>query len=211
MQGSLPAPGKGSVFDSKSDAETWKMFKEGDDGAFVFIYRGYIQSLYHLGMQFTASEALVKDCLQDFFMELREKKNRLGYTDNIKLYLFKSFRRRIIAYKKKESRFISTDHFRDTFAIEFATDEKIINAQFSSDQLNQLKAAIERLSPKYREIVYFYFYQNLSYQEIAGILNYDHVSSARRAVYRVLKKLRKFMPMLTWLAGKSIAIMQLDG
>ena len=83
------------------------MFKEGDDGAFVYIYRVYINLLFTLGLQFTKNEALIKDCLQDFFIELREKRYNLGDTDNIKLYLFKSFRRRIIAYLKKESRFVS--------------------------------------------------------------------------------------------------------
>ena len=71
-----------------------------------------------------------------------------------------------------------------------------MNSQFAEHQLQSLKTALEQLSSKERQIIYFYFYQNLSYTEIAEVLNYDHVSSARRSVYKVLKKLRDFMPML---------------
>ena len=186
-------PIESSAFDHKSDLDLWRTFKEGDDGAFVYIYRVYINLLFTLGLQFTKNEALIKDCLQDFFIELREKRYNLGDTDNIKLYLFKSFRRRIIAYLKKESRFVSGNFLKNSFAIEFAADEKLINQQFSEHRLKQLKSAMEKLPAKEREIIYFFFYENLSYREIAEILNYTHVASARRSVYKALKKIRKFM------------------
>ena len=198
LQIKLPAslPDKPSAFEGISDEALWKMFRKGDDGAFVFIYRNYIDALFNIGIQYTRNEALVKDCLQDFFVDLREKKHNLGETDNIKLYLFKSFRRRIVAVKQKESRFVFQDALKETFAIEFAIDQKIMNSQFAEHQLQSLKTALEQLSSKERQIIYFYFYQNLSYTEIAEVLNYDHVSSARRSVYKILKKLRDFMPIL---------------
>lgn len=192
-----------STFEGISDSDLWKMFKKGDDGAFVFIYRTYVDALYNIGIQYSANDALVKDCLQDFFVDLRQKKYNMADTDNIKLYLFKSFRRRIITAKRKENRYVFQDFSQDSFPIELAIDQKIINAQFDEHQLKLLKTALEQLSSKDRQIVYFYFYEDLSYKEIAELLNYDHISSARREIYKVLKKLRGFMPILLLLASSN--------
>ncbi len=187
---------EGSTFKNRSDQELWQTFKNGDNGAFIYIYRNYINPLFNIGIQYTRDEGMVKDCLQDFFIELRDRKDHLGNTDNIKLYLFKSFRRRIVHYIQKQNRFVFRDPFKEAFEIEFAVDEKIINAQFSEDQLKSLAKAVDKLSIREREIIYLYFNENLGYQEIAEVLNYSHVSSARRTIYKVLKKLRGYMPLL---------------
>ncbi|MEQ8552055.1 MAG: sigma-70 family RNA polymerase sigma factor [Cyclobacteriaceae bacterium] len=196
-----------SQYESKKDIELWDDFRNGDDGAFVFIYKDYIQRLYNIGRQVTNSEELVKDCLHDFFLELRSRRETLGSTDNIKLYLFKSFRRKIIKYLEKEIRFTSSDF--NEYAIEFSIETKIINAQISKEQLQNLQLAISQLSKKEREIVFYFFYENMSYQEIAELLDYNHVSSARRFIYNLIKKLREHMPIVILILLQDISSMQL--
>ncbi|MFY0654549.1 MAG: sigma-70 family RNA polymerase sigma factor [Cyclobacteriaceae bacterium] len=182
-----------SSFESLTDLELWRKFKEGDEGAFVFIYKKYIDVLYQSGIQLTSNDALVKDCIQDFFISIREKISGLGDTDNIKLYLIKSFRRKVIETLGKHKRFIGQELPVEAYPVELATDTKMINEQFTADQLKKLNAAMGSLKAKDREIIYYYFYENLSYGKIAEILDYDHVSSARRSVYKVLDRLKKYL------------------
>ena len=183
-------------FSGKSDLEVWRKFKEGDNGAFVFIYRTYVNDLFQIGIQISGDEALIKDCIQDFFVDLRERIFHLSDTDNIRLYLIKSFRRRTIKYIKKKSRFVGQDQIKESFFVELAADENMINAQFDQDQLLKLNSALAKMKKKDREIIYYYFYENFSYSEIAEVLGYDHVASARRSIYKALSRLRHIIMVL---------------
>ncbi|MGK7396223.1 MAG: RNA polymerase sigma factor [Candidatus Cyclobacteriaceae bacterium M3_2C_046] len=178
-----------------SDYELWHQFKQGHEEAFITIYNRFVEDLYQLGHQLTADSETIKDCLQDFFIELRTRRENLSDTDNIKLYLFKSFRRKIFHTLKKSKRlkFVSDQQEDDTFPAEFSADEKIINAQMDEFQLKQLNEALSKLPAKEREAIYYFFYKNMSYSEIAALYHYDHISSARRLIYKSLKKLRKFL------------------
>lgn len=57
--------------------------------------------LYRYGFQYTKDKALIKDAIQDLFVELRQKRKRLSHTTSIKLYLYKSIRRKILGHKEK--------------------------------------------------------------------------------------------------------------
>jgi len=89
--------------DKLSDKILWEAFKQGDELAFIRIYKNYSKLLYDYGCKYSSDKEMVRDCLQDFFLYLR--KNRLGFgaTNSIKLYLFKAFRRRVVDYHKKNN------------------------------------------------------------------------------------------------------------
>ena len=122
-----------------SDLVIWRKFKGGDEGAFVFIYRTYVNDLFQIGIQLSRDEALIKDCIQEFFIEIRSRIFNLSDTDNIRLYLIKSFRRKVIQCIKKKKRFVVQDQIDESFFVELATDENIINAQFNKEQLTKAK------------------------------------------------------------------------
>lgn len=197
---------KESAYQDLSDLMVWRKFKEGDEGAFVFIYRTYVNDLYQIGIQLTRDKALVKDCIQEFFIEIREHVANLSDTDNIRLYLIKSFRRKAYRFVKKQRQMVSQDQIDESFFVELATDENIINAQFNKEQLTRLNKALAELKVKDREIIYYYFYENMSYAKIADILEYDHVSSARRSVYKILKRLKQIMAISIALFLGSISL-----
>ena len=181
-----------------SDEKLWRLFKEGDEGAFVTIYNQYIDKLYQIGIQFTSDSDAIKDYLQDFFINIRDRKEKLSNTDNIRLYLFKAFRRKVFHELKKKKRFASIANQKEsTFPVEFSIEEKIINAHFDEFQLKKLNQALEKLPVKEREAIFYFYFQNLSYKEIADMLHYDHISSARRLIYKSLDKLRKLFLIIS--------------
>ncbi|SEK92944.1 RNA polymerase sigma factor [Parapedobacter koreensis] len=176
------------------DRSVWEAFKEGDELAFVNIYRTYVDVLFNYGCQFTADREMVKDCLQDFFVYLRNSRAGLGKTDNIKLYLLKAFRRRVFDYLKKTNREIQHNEYFAflQFPIELSSESMYINRQIEAEQLVRLNTALQALNTKEREAIYYFYYEGLSYEQIAEILHVTHVSSARRIVYRGLSHLKKF-------------------
>lgn len=183
------------VYQKLSDKLLWEAFKKGDESAFINIYKGYANILYNYGCQFSPDREIVKDCLQDFFLYLRKNRSGFGETDSIKMYLFKAFRRRIVDYLKKCSR---ECHLIETFAfsqfpVELSSESIYISRQLEAEQLEKLNKALKALDSKEREAIYYFYYEGLSYVQIAEIFNFSHVSSARRLMYRGLSHLRKFL------------------
>jgi len=182
----------------RSDLDIWRSFKGGHEGDFILIYNRFSNILFNQGIQITTDRELIKDCLQDFFVELRTRRQNLSDTDNIKLYLFKSFRRKVFAEIKKHRKHKVYQEMMKyaSFPVELAIDEKIINAQYEKEQLQRLNAALKLLPAKEREALYYYYYQNFTYQEITEIYKYDHVSSARRLIYKAISKLKALLSLL---------------
>jgi RNA polymerase sigma factor (sigma-70 family) len=176
-----------------SDAELWATFKQGDEAAFVEIYKTYVNKLYNYGVKFCGDGELVKDCLQDFFIYLRKNRETLGHTTSIKFYLFKSFRRRVVDYIQARKSEQEKNHLVSGFQlqIEVSHEVKFIDSQLQEQQLLKLNTAIDALTEKEREAVFYYFYEGLGYQDIAEIMNFSHIASARRLIYRALSNIKE--------------------
>ena len=66
----------------------WSQFLAGDNDAYCWLYKVYIQMLFRYGHRFTSDTELIKDCIQDVFTGLYKNRKRLSTPDNIKVYLF---------------------------------------------------------------------------------------------------------------------------
>lgn len=175
----------------KSDTKVWKAFKSGDEAAFVFIYEEYFELLINYCYQFTQNEDLIKDCVQDLFIFIRNKRESVSVTDNIRLYLLKSCRNRLMSYLKKDFTHKSMDAVKGNLFVPMpSTEENIVNLQTRELREKRLRMSIEKLSFKEREIIYYFYYQNMDYQSIAELLGYEHVKSARSLLYKALGKLK---------------------
>ena len=179
------------------DQILWGLFKGGDEAAFIILYQDYCNLLYNYGCQFCQDEELIKDCLQDFFIYLREKRMNLGDTTSIKLYLMKAFKRRVIDYLKKHQKQNkkNEEFLLFQFPVEMSSEDIYIKNQLEEEEIIALKKALASLELKEREAIYYFYYEKLSYEQIAIIFEFSHVSSARRLIYRALGNLRKFIPL----------------
>lgn len=178
-----------------TDKCLWDAFRHGDEMAYINIYKSYSKMLYNYGCQFTTDTEMVRDCLHDFFLYLKKNRAGFGETTSIKMYLFKAFKRRVIDYlKKHSSEFKMNEMFACTqFSVELSSETVFINRQLKAEQLEKLNRALSSLDHKERKAIYYFYYQGLSYEQIAGMLNFAHVSSARRIMYRSLRRLRSYL------------------
>lgn len=180
-------------FAKMDDIEVWKLFKNGKEEALVFIYRAYVNVLFNYGCQFTTERELVKDTVQEFFIELIRNKHNLGDTDNIKFYLFRSFRRKLMRSLKRESRYIKEELTDNASGFRIAHDPELryIKDQLTANQKSILKEKFNCLPEKQREALLLYYYEGLSYEEIATLFEMSKVKSARVLIYRAIDNLSK--------------------
>ncbi|WKN30653.1 sigma-70 family RNA polymerase sigma factor [Porifericola rhodea] len=180
-----------------TDLELWQKFKQGDKAAFILIYNQYFDVLYSYGYQFTQDEELIKDCIHDVFAEIRQSRERLSDTNNIRYYLLKSFKSRFLYYQKKKSFLLSEDYYSDGyhFQFSFSTEQKIIEAQISHEKVEKLNRAVQKLSPRQREVIYYFFYEELSIDAIKELMNVSNRRSIQNIVYRALANLKDLITL----------------
>ena len=177
--------------DLNEDYYLWKSFKEGSDDSFSKIYDQYVDVLYRFGMHFSNDKDFIKDCIHDLFLDLFKYRNKLSMTDSIRFYLVRSLRRKIHHAKIK---IIPLNYNKNIIPLNdkqvLAFEDSIIATETEAENTQKLKKAMKKLTDRQREGLALKFEHNLSYPEIAEILDMT-VESARTSIYRALKILRK--------------------
>ncbi|MFD2035939.1 RNA polymerase sigma factor [Belliella marina] len=173
-----------------SDIEIWNAFRSGSESAFIMIYQNYFDKLYAYGWKICHSEAMLKDAIQDLFIELRKNRSKLGQTSSIKFYLFKSLKRKLIKEEGKWYSNLETVDENYFFDFSFSPEQLLIDRQVDDERSRKLNQAIKQLSPRKKEVVYYYFYEELTYREIQEIMNLDNIKSVRNLIYKSISFLR---------------------
>jgi RNA polymerase sigma-70 factor (ECF subfamily) len=178
-----------------SDAALWAAFKHGDPEAFRHLYSIYFPVLFNYGGQFTHDREVVKDLIQDLFIDLNERKERLADVKNIKFYLFKSLKTRILGVQKKSQLFDFPDFLQQStmFGVSVSAESDWIDAEAGQAKVEALQKAYEQLTNRQREVLMYHFYEGLSYAQITELMGFSKEEHARKLVYRAVCKLRSAM------------------
>jgi len=181
-----------SEYEYFSERELWKEFKKGKRTAFIFIYNRYFDRLYIYGHQFTRDSELVKDCIQEIFIDIDLTKKRLSNTDSIHFYLLKTLKSKLIKVLKKNRRNLLSayqDSF-EPFNIDLSIEQKIIDRQIDEEKMQKLKNAVNNLTHREREVIFYYYYENLTLDQIKQIMGFKSVKITRNLIYKAIKELR---------------------
>ncbi len=174
---------------SFSDQELWVRFCRGEQGAFAFIYKEYIKDLYNFVFQLCRDEDYAKDLIQDVFVRLRFSKSK-SEVKSIKSYLFKCTYNEWISRAKSSSTFASLPESSDSFGITVSFEDRLIENEIGGDRIKYLKEALDSLTTKQRKGIMLFFYEGMSYEEVAEVLSLKNAKSARKLIYRALDRLR---------------------
>ena len=183
----------GKEYQFNSDTLLWHEFIQGNQEAFRVIYNSHVQSLYKYGCHITTDKELIKDCIQDVFIDLSKYRAGLGSTNNIKLYLLKTLKRRIIKSLETGGILGSGDIEKLPFVYEVSPEEELVENETEQARYLHLNKALANLSPRQREAIYLKFVSDLSYDELGKVMKLNY-QSARNLVFRGLEKLREHFP-----------------
>lgn len=176
-----------------SDKKVWEEFKNKKDEALSYIYYQNVDFLFFYGKKFTSDEELILDQIQDLFFYLIKKRKTLGDTENIRMYLLKSFRRRLfVALKKKAKQQELKNAYQPESKIIFSVEEKLISAEEQSEKNMELRRGMQKLNASQREVLYYKFNCGMDYNQICEIMNLSY-DSARQMVSRSIHSLKKYL------------------
>ncbi len=199
---------KNIIKDKSHWLEVWFRFRKGDQSAFSEIYEQFIDSLFAYGSKITRDRELVKDCIQDIFIDLQRLNPDLHHPEYIEFYLFKSLKNAILHRFKMNQKMesIPIDEMV-IFDLKFNIEQDILDFESDGLRIEKLKSILQTLDPQKRELLFLKFSTGLNYIEIGHLLGMNP-DTVKKQVYRTLDQLRnkyggQLMELLMiWGAGR---------
>lgn len=197
----------------ETDNVLWDNIILGDQEAYRELYDTSADMLFRYGLRYVQDTALIKDCIQDLFLDLYRYRRNLSPKVNIRFYLLRSFRRKIHLAVKKYAiadRLETDDYFSVTY--EPDAEQQRIAAEQQQEMLRILTRELNDLPARQKEVLFLKFNCELSYEEVAGIMKIS-VPTCRTLAYRAFRQLRSSMEkvpvlpllilLMSWLSQKN--------
>lgn len=181
---------KQSFSSNNKPAETgkklWKNLKNNDEEALTRLFYIYYSHLFSYGMKIIPNEDLIKDCIQELFLTLWDKRKNINEAYSVKSYLLISLRRSIFRkLKKQRNRYERDKNYVDfSFEDTLNAEQLIIHFEKKHQDLHKLNKALDSLGKRHKKAIYLKFYEGLNNSEIADVMDinpqsvYNYVSDA---------------------------------
>ncbi len=178
----------------KSNRDHWNEVLQGDQSALFELYNNMYFHLIRFGLKINADDELVKDCINQVFLNLWDKRARLPKVENVEGYVMTSLRRCIIdqlTYLNKTNIALNKMLAEDN-NVELSYEEILINVQCDDELKHKLSLAMQQLTPRQMELIQLKFFEGLNYDQIAEKTS-QSVKTAYNTIYEAIKSLRKLL------------------
>jgi RNA polymerase sigma factor (sigma-70 family) len=170
----------------------WERISQGDKDAFLDLYKELYYPLVNYGIKIANDTDIAEESVDEVFMYIWDKHEQLSRVESVEAYLKTSIKRKIFRLFEKKRRtnlalnasFSENDWFEEgyeSFLIRMQTDELL---------RSNLKAAMEKLTYRQKQLIYLKFFEGESYEAIAQKTN-QTIKTAYNTIYDALKILRK--------------------
>jgi RNA polymerase sigma factor (sigma-70 family) len=158
-------------------------------------YNEYLDSLYAYALHLGFDDHSAMDAIHDVFYKLCTQHSSLDEIDNLKFYLFRSLRNRLIdlSRTKREHPYphligemIEADL---PFQLNVTVEDEFIEKEEAEKIREKVENVLSQLTHRQREIVYLRYIQECSYDEISEIMEIS-VAASRNLVSKSIAKLR---------------------
>lgn len=162
------------------DEEVLERIRKGDETALQYLYKKYYRMMLHLVLKNNGSEAEAQDVFQDALILFWEKAQKPDFVLTAKITTFlysicQNLWRKELSKKQK---------------ISFEEKDKIVIEDWEQqERIKAMQACINKLDEMCRKILQFYYFDNLSMQDIAEKLGLANADTAKSKKYKCKKKL----------------------
>jgi len=163
----------------------WKLFVNGDKDAFQRIYEAHADNLYAYGIKLGGEHDQVLDSIHDLFVHIYGNR-KIAEEVNIRVYLMASLRRRIFKVTKATAEVAIKE---EDVGVEESAETDLIAKETEQIICDRLKYGINRLPKRQREILHLRYTLDLSYPEVAKVMNIN-IETCRKLSYRAIKLLK---------------------
>lgn len=169
------------------DKEVWDQIKSGQRAGMETLYVKYAQELFRLGMSIKGDRSLVKDCIQEVFLNLWQYRHTVKNTDNVKLYLFKCLSNKIHKEVGKDKKRYGNliPELEDNMG-----DIEEQDPENSIENRKRLAESLNSLPPRQHEVIQLLYFENHSYEDTSTIMGIN-VQSVYTLAWKAIANLKK--------------------
>ncbi|WP_157972001.1 RNA polymerase sigma factor [Pleomorphovibrio marinus] len=170
----------------------WQIIKAGDPKGLERFYEKYAEELFSFGMNVVSEKELVKDCIQEVFLELWRYRSSLNSIRNFRLYLFKCLRNRIF-HESAKIRLIKPIEdvpvHNGQLQVE-AEETNLIASQIELEKQEAMADALRKLPDRQKEVIQYLFFESFTYEQTSDIMGIN-VQSVYTLAWKALNRLKK--------------------
>lgn len=154
-----------------------------DEKALAALMRLFYKDLYSYACKFSGDDALVKDCLQEVFIGLWQRRATAAAILSPHYYLLRAVKNNVLKALHQQNRLtpFADDGTDACFFSEISIEDLIIRNQLSEEHSRKLHQVINQLPARQKEIIYLKYFQHLDHGQIATLMNIS-----RQSVYNLL-------------------------
>ena len=173
------------------EVKYWYNFIDGDLDALSVLFLHYAKGLVSYGMKIYRDEELVKDSIQEVFIQLIQKRHKLKRREEVKGLVYRLLRNKIIDEIKLINRRKNIDDliFAPGNGFEIDAEHQQISFEEETERDRRMNTALDQLSVHQKEAMFLKYADGLSYELISQIMGIS-VASVRTLIYRTLKQLK---------------------
>src|SRR5690606_35799795 len=141
-------------------------------------------------------ETIVKDAIQDIFLDLWNYRAKLCAEVIVRQYLFKSLSNRIQRELGKNARRSRIDWLVEQDSIVNSIEEDWVQNQTTSEITGKMNAALGQLPVRQKEVIQYLFFEKLSYEETSKQLDIN-IRSTYTLAWKAINALKKAIIAIT--------------
>ena len=142
------------------DRELLSRIATGDEAAFKRLYARYADRVFRYALTLLRNRHLAEEVVQETMVAVWNGARTFRGTAQVSTWIFGIARNQAHALLRREARGVRT-----------ANEPLVLpDPAGQVEKVERVRSALERLPPEQREVVFFAFYEGLSYREIARIL-----------------------------------------
>jgi RNA polymerase sigma-70 factor (ECF subfamily) len=146
------------------------------------LYESCKPALHAIGIRFGYGHDELKDIVNQFFLDMLEKKIDFSLITNPEAYIYTAFKRKLIDhYRRNKQRMIPGKMYVVENAYEPSVQEAMEKLQGNTELISKIMQAYDKLPARCRKVIFLKYYKGAGTDEIA-----EQTGCSKRTVYNNL-------------------------
>jgi len=152
--------------DADPDHQLLRQVAARDERAFDALYQAYGSAVYGYLMRLLNEPVAAEDLLQEVFLAAWQGAGRFRAEARVKTWLLRIAHHQAVSWLRRQRKALALDELAEAVADDGA--EEALARTWHADEI---RAALDRLTPNHRAVIELTFMHDLSYAEIAQIMD----------------------------------------
>jgi RNA polymerase sigma-70 factor (ECF subfamily) len=178
--------------DERTDEEIARAVQKGDRESFGVLMRRYEPKLERYGRKFIADTEAVTDAVQEAFIKAYQNIQSFDGTQRFSPWMYRITHNLFVNALRSKSRNRVFALDLDTLIPHATYEDPAERERELSEMRRAIETGLEKVVPRYREVLVLYYLEEFSYQEIADVLRVP-VGTVGVRLARARRELKKHL------------------